>query len=190
MHSFISTNNGFRVEKAIYYLTEKYKKSGKNKKPVILHSIRVGMYLLEFGYKTDVVIAGILHDIIEDSNVSANDIKKEFSSTVASWVKSVSFNQNIKNYVNQYKEMFERTISAGKFPVIIKAADILSNSLYIHLVKDLKKQKELLQKMLYFINATSRFSSEPILKELKARYKEESKRIKKLKKNENICLHS
>lgn len=180
MNIFISPEDGFKIEKAISYLLEKYNKSGKNSKPVILHSLRVGIYLLESGYETNIIITGILHDLIEDSDSSIDDIKNNFSSEIALWVDTVSFKPNIDDPIEQYQEMFKRTISAGRVPIIVKAADMLANSPYIYLVPDLKKQRILLQKILYFINITTPFSSEPVLKELRARYEEENSRLIKL----------
>lgn len=180
MYKSISSEDGYKIEKAVSYLVKKYEESGKNSKPVVLHSLRAGMCLLEFGYETDVIITGILHDLIEDSKVSVNDIKNDFSSEIAVWVEAVSFNTNINDPVKQYKEMFQRTIAAGRTSVIVKAADLLVNSPYIRLVADLGKQRMLLQKILYFINITESFSSEPVIKELKNIYKEENTRLDKL----------
>ena len=180
MYTFISPENSFKIEKAVSYLVKEYNESGKNPKPVILHSLRVGIYLLESGYETDIVITGILHDLIEDSEVSFNDIKNNFSSDIATWVEAVSFKPDINDPIEQYREMFKRTISAGKIPTIVKAADILANSIYIHLVPDLEKQRMLLQKILYFIDIATSLSSEPVLQELKTCYDEENDRLTKL----------
>lgn len=173
MPKFISPEDSLRIEKAIFYLAEKYRESGRNPKPVVLHSIRVGIYLLELGYETDIIITGILHDLPEDSEVSLEDIAKVFSSDMAKWIDAVSFRSDIDDPVEQYREMFERTIAAGRIPVIVKAADLLINSLYIHLVPDLKKQRMLIQKISYFLSKTVPFRSEPVIEELRIRFNDE-----------------
>ncbi|MCX6787125.1 MAG: hypothetical protein NTY93_01200 [Candidatus Kaiserbacteria bacterium] len=180
MHSYISPDDSFKIEKAITFLVENYKKTGKNPKPVVLHSLRVGMYLLERGYETDAIIIGVLHDLLEDSEVSLEDIKRDFSPEIATWVDSVSFKPDIADPVEQYQEMFNRTISAGRIPVIVKAADMLANSLYIHLVPDLGKQRMLLKKMSDFIKMAEGYSSEPVIKELEARCEKENARLTNL----------
>lgn len=180
MHSYISPEDSFKIEKAITFLVENYKKTGKNTKPVILHSLRVGMYLLERGYETDAIIVGVLHDLLEDSEISQDDIKRDFSSEIATWVDSVSFNPNIADPIEQYQEMFNRTISAGRISVIVKATDMLANSLYIHLVPDLRKQRMLLKKMSDFIKMAEGYSSESVIKELATRYEEENARLSNL----------
>ncbi len=184
MHTFISPEESFKVEKAISYLVEKYKESGKNPKPVILHSLRLGVYLLEHGYETDIIIVGILHDLVEDSDVSVGDIKNDFSEKIGNWVEAVSFQSDIIDPVERYKEMFKRTVSMGRETIVVKAADILVNSIYIHLVSDLKKQRMLIEKILYFINMTEQFSSELVIGELKDRYDEENERLIKLEKGQ------
>jgi (p)ppGpp synthase/HD superfamily hydrolase len=182
MYKFISPEDSFKIEKAISFLVEQYNKSGKNPKPVILHSIRVGMDLLDLGYGVDVIITGILHDLVEDTDVSIDDIKNNFSIEIAHYVDAVSFKSNIPDPVEQYKEMFNRTVSVGKVPVVVKSADIFANSFYIHLVPDLLKQRLLIQKMFYFISITESFHSEPALMRLKDKYKEENDRLSKLEK--------
>jgi len=74
------------VEKAIVYLVQSFTTSGHNPKPVVLHSIRTGLYLYHQNYSQNVIVAAILHDLIEDTNVKSQDIEKEFGSEVAQLV--------------------------------------------------------------------------------------------------------
>lgn len=55
-------------------------------KPMIIHPISVGMLLEEYGYDDVIVAAGYLHDVVEDTKVTIEDIKREFGSKVASLV--------------------------------------------------------------------------------------------------------
>ena len=59
-------------------------------KPMIIHPISVGMLLEEYGYDDTVVAAGYLHDVVEDTNYTIEDIKKEFGEEVASLVMGAS----------------------------------------------------------------------------------------------------
>jgi len=54
------------IDEAIVFLVGKYDESGTNEKPVIFHSIKVGLYLYTESYSTNMVIAGLLHDLLED----------------------------------------------------------------------------------------------------------------------------
>ncbi|NMD70386.1 bifunctional (p)ppGpp synthetase/guanosine-3',5'-bis(diphosphate) 3'-pyrophosphohydrolase [Bacillus sp. DNRA2] len=58
--------------------------------PYITHPIAVGMILLKAGYGDEVVAAGILHDTIEDTNVSVDEIEAEFGKTIAEIVMGCS----------------------------------------------------------------------------------------------------
>lgn len=181
MERFISSDDGFRIEHAVNYLVSEYGKSGRNPKPVLLHSLRIGMYLLELGYDTNIIIVGILHDLVEDSDVTINDIKREFGADIANWVGAVSYMSKIKDPVKQYREMFVRTVAAGKISVVVKAADLHINSLYIRLVPDTKKQRLLLGKIEYFLAIARAFKREPVMQMLNDRYRAESSRIEKIK---------
>jgi guanosine-3',5'-bis(diphosphate) 3'-pyrophosphohydrolase len=179
MNKHISPQKSFEVEKSISFLIEKYNQSGKNTKPVILHSIRVGMVLIEFDYDIDVIVAGILHDLLEDTDVSFQEIEKNFSLEIARIVGAVSYNPKIEDPVTRYKEMFERIVAEGQKAIVIKAADMIINIPYIRLVPDSKNQKKLLNKALYFIKLNSSFSSTPIFKKLQETYNEECERLSK-----------
>ena len=59
-------------------------------KPMIIHPISVGMLLEEYGYDEPVVAAGYLHDVVEDTKYTIEDIKREFGNEVANLVMSAS----------------------------------------------------------------------------------------------------
>lgn len=179
MERFISPGDSFVVERAIHYLVSEYAKSGRNPKPVVLHSIRLSLHLLELGYDTNVIVTGLLHDLIEDSDVTLQDIREKFGTDIAKWVEAVSFNPDIEDPVRQYQEMFARTVAAGKVPVVVKAADLHANSLYIKLVPEVEKQRILMEKIRYFLDIATAFQNEPIIQRLKQRYEEERNRLEK-----------
>lgn len=59
---------------------------GHNPKPVIFHSVQVGVHLYNHDYESDIVIAGILHDVVEDSETTVAEIEERFGSRVAQLV--------------------------------------------------------------------------------------------------------
>jgi len=115
------------IEKAIKFLVASIERSGHNPKPVILHSIRVGLYLDRQGYNKNVVIAGILHDLLEDSETTIEEIREEFGDKIANLVLVNSFDKTIKEKKKRYYESFARCLEAGKDALVIKAADVLDN---------------------------------------------------------------
>ena len=59
-------------------------------KPMVIHPISVGGLLEEYGYDDLVVAAGYLHDVVEDTKYTIDDIETEFGKEVASLVMSAS----------------------------------------------------------------------------------------------------
>ena len=169
----ISPKDSFAIEGAISYLVNNYNESGHNPKPVILHSLRIANMLMEMGYDKKIIIGAVLHDIIEDTNVTAEQLKEDFGREILDLVKVVSYDELISDPVEQYKDMYERVLVYGKGAVVLKSVDIAVNSLYIDLVPDPDKRRQLVEKGTYFLDFTEAFSSEPAWQLLKTRNLEE-----------------
>ncbi len=73
---------------------EGQKRKGKNPAPYICHPVFVGMELLRLGYDEDTVIAGILHDTLEDTHLGKDRIKKEFGERVLNLIEAVTEPKN------------------------------------------------------------------------------------------------
>ena len=58
--------------------------------PYITHPFMVAMTLSQAGYPEDVVVAGVLHDTIEDTDLTLDDIKSRFGKRVADIVQGCS----------------------------------------------------------------------------------------------------
>ncbi len=58
--------------------------------PYITHPVAVGMILMKEGYEDFVVAAGILHDTVEDTDLTLDDIKRGFGEKIAEIVKGCS----------------------------------------------------------------------------------------------------
>lgn len=146
-----SPEDNVQIEKAIKFLVERISHHGKNPKPVILHSIRVAFSLDVLGYGRDVVIAALLHDIIEDSETTAEEIKELFGKKISKLVVSCTFDKTIDDETEMYKKNFEKAAKTSKEALAIRAADLLDNSNYYHLVKDKQLYRRLLNKLDFFL---------------------------------------
>jgi hypothetical protein len=161
------------VEKAIIYLVQSFVGTGRNPKPVILHSIRMGVYLYKNNYHQNVVVAAILHDLLEDTDTKVEDIEKEFGKEVGNLVSANTFNVSIINKYERDIEMLNRCKDAGKWSLLIKAIDILDNSDYFILSKDEEQSHRLLRKMDLFLEmSTGELGKEPVWNLLRQRYEE------------------
>ncbi len=121
---------GFECEKAIRFLNRHMLNDGW-KKPVLFHSMRVGGHLFERGYGRTIVIAGFLHDVLEDgADISEKVISAEFGDDVVRIVKANSKDESIKDKQKRKEDVINRCIEAGEEASIVKAEDILDNFFY------------------------------------------------------------
>jgi (p)ppGpp synthase/HD superfamily hydrolase len=114
------------------------KRKGSNI-PYIIHPVEVAVILIENGAEDDLITSGLLHDTLEDTNVTLSFIKNNFGDKVAELVKSASEPDKIDLEVkltideekNSWKARKTHTINyLSKAPFEVKlltCADKLSN---------------------------------------------------------------
>lgn len=80
------------IKKAIRYAIEAHKNQSRKGTvfPYVEHPIHVGMLLLKANQREEVVVAGILHDTVEDTEVTEKDLLREFGEEVMLLVRSAS----------------------------------------------------------------------------------------------------
>ncbi len=118
------------MEKAVVFLVRAIATSRNNPKPVILHSILVGLSLAKLDYPTHIIQAGFLHDVIEDSEAGIENIREKFGDKVAAIVSACTYNHSIQNKVEQYKDAMSRAATTGKDALVVMAADLIQNEPY------------------------------------------------------------
>ena len=80
-----------RIRKAVEFATKAHEgQKRKSGEPYIVHPKAVMETLIEWGMDEDTVIAGVLHDTVEDTEVTLDDVKKEFGESVAFLVDGVT----------------------------------------------------------------------------------------------------
>lgn len=102
-------------DKAIKFAIEAHKGQKRKvepDKPMVFHPINVGHILKEYGFDENVVAAGFLHDVVEDTNYTFDDIKKEFGEDICSLVygasepdKSLSWEERKKHTIESIKDL-------------------------------------------------------------------------------------
>lgn len=168
------------IERAIQYLVHSFESSGDNPKPVILHSTRVGMSLYDREYEKRIVVSGFLHDLLEDTDVTSDEIRSRFGKDVATIVEATSFDEDIDDYLERHYDIYKRCFELGRSAVVIKAADILDNSDYYGLGDSEELQKNQIEKMEYFIdNSEPYIGEEDIYQELNTKLPIVKERVKK-----------
>jgi guanosine-3',5'-bis(diphosphate) 3'-pyrophosphohydrolase len=118
-------------EKAVRMLAEHMPVSEEgSRKPVLFHDIRVGVYLYENNYSRDIILAGVLHDALEFSDITEEIIKNEFGENVLKIVKACTKDRSIENSDARIDELVKRCAECGKDALIVKAADTLDSFKY------------------------------------------------------------
>jgi len=166
-------------EKAIILLVDCVKEYCNNDKPLILHSLRVGFKLWEFEQPNEIIIAGFLHDLLEDTNCKIEKIKEKFGDRIAKLVLACTL-LNIKNDEERWLMFLGQIKKAGKEVIIIKIADAYDNLSFVVLIKDRDYLKKILWKHKMIIEKLG-----PEVKDAKI-FKEYSENYKKIIKQYGI----
>lgn len=118
-------------EKAIKFVIQAFSGKKRMKEDIDLsfHSISVGFILKNNGCDTEIVITGLLHDIIEDTDYSYNDLKELFGKKIADNVLIVSENKGITNWKERKKIYIEKIAIQNSEIVLVELADKLHNLL-------------------------------------------------------------
>uniref|UniRef100_A0A7V3J9V7 HD domain-containing protein n=1 Tax=candidate division CPR3 bacterium TaxID=2268181 RepID=A0A7V3J9V7_UNCC3 len=139
------------IEHAIIFMIQKIQECCYNEKPLILHSIRVGLRLMELNETKNVVIAGFLHDLLEDTDCKLEEIKSSFGEEVATLIAACTFDRNIKDYKERWQKLITNLKQAGQDALLIKLVDQMENLPYYILISDEKKKQEIMWKHKFFI---------------------------------------
>lgn len=100
--------------------------------PYFNHCSAVGNILASWGLDKNTIIAGLLHDTVEDTDISLDNISEEFNQEIADLIEGVTKLSGIKFYSRQHKQaenFMKMFLSVAKDirVIIIKFADRLHN---------------------------------------------------------------
>ena len=116
-------------DRALVCATAAHAQTGQRRKftgePYIVHPIDVAMILSRFGITDeDTLVAALLHDVVEDTDTTLDDVKEAFGARVAQLVDQVSNKPG-----EDFTDRLARLGSADWQAQAIKCADITSNCL-------------------------------------------------------------
>jgi GTP pyrophosphokinase len=117
----------------------------------VTHPLAAAYKLAEMGLHLNVVAAGLLHDVVEDTGITLEDVENEFGADVASLVDSVTKlkkvkYQGVERYIENLRKMFLAMASDVRV-VFIKFADRLHNMQTLY-AQSKEKQKRTAKEVL------------------------------------------
>lgn len=143
--------------------------------PYILHPLNVARTLIEAECEDPVVVAGVLHDVIEDTAVTYGEIREKFGTLVADLVASVSEPDKLASWEARKEHTLAILRTAGEDTLLVSVADKLDNirsvreDLAIHGEKAWKRFKRGRDKQQWYYESlaeifNARFEAEPGLR--------------------------
>ena len=121
------------IDRAVEYAAAKHEyQKRKDGSPYIIHPLAVAQIVAEMGLDTDAILGALLHDCIEDTDASFDDIAKKFGKTTAELVEGVTkltranFSSSEQEQMENLRKMF-MAMSRDIRVVLIKIADRLHN---------------------------------------------------------------
>ncbi len=104
--------------------------------PFILHPIEVAALLYETGAPDEVIAAGVLHDTLEKTDATADELAAAFGPAITALVCAVSDDERITTYVQRKARLRDQVALAGTDAAMVFAADKLSKVRELRRVPD------------------------------------------------------
>lgn len=115
------------MDKALEFASERHKNQldDQGRPYFFAHIVQVYSILIDVSDDTEVLCAGLLHDILEDTNTSYEELRRLFTPNIAEIVKMVTHSEDRKDFpdlksTEEYNILFHKA-------VLVKFADRLSN---------------------------------------------------------------
>lgn len=177
------------VQKAFDFANEAHKNVRRRSgEPYMLHPIAVAKIVISdigLGYKS--IVAALLHDVVEDTEYTTEDIRSLFGDKIASLVDGLTKIKTVLDKEHKDHAMLTESVQAENFKrilltlnddvrvVLIKLADRLHNCRTIEFMPEHKREKILSETMFIFIPLAHRLGLYSIKSEMEniwLRYKE------------------
>ena len=115
---------------AMYFATSKHSTQNRKDKitPYISHPLSVALLLSTVTNDEDVIVAGILHDVLEESEATKHELSEIFGSTVADIVDKCSEQDKTLSWSARKEEGLRKIKSMNYNAALVKTADILHNT--------------------------------------------------------------
>ncbi|MBR3678994.1 MAG: bifunctional (p)ppGpp synthetase/guanosine-3',5'-bis(diphosphate) 3'-pyrophosphohydrolase [Oscillospiraceae bacterium] len=142
--------------------------------PYINHPVSVAYILLDLGMDTDTLCAALLHDVVEDTDATLEDVKKRFGADVAALVDGVTKLEKIPAFTNEQQQAENvmkilLAMSQDIRVMIIKLCDRLHNMRTLQYRPTHKQRKTSLETMNIYAPIAHRLGILSVQEELEDR---------------------
>ena len=126
------------TQAAIEFASERHagQRRRADEAPLVLHPIEAGSILERSGYPDHVIAAGVLHDVLEDTEAKRSELEEQFGPEIAELVATVSDDPSISDTEAQKDDVRERVRCAGAYAQAVYAADKISKVRELRLMMD------------------------------------------------------
>src|SRR3989454_460706 len=137
----------------------------------VSHSVAVATILAEQQMDTTTIAAALLHDVVEDSNVSVEDIRRDFGPEVAGLVdgltklSTLTFRSSAEEQAENYRKLLVSVAKDARV-IIIKLADRLHNMRTLEHLDDEKQRRIALETREIYAPLAHRFGMAGVKAEL------------------------
>jgi len=108
-------------------------------KPAIPHLKNVAKYLFEKEFSDEVVLAGLFHDMLEWSSVTAEELENKFGSKVVSLISANTKDRSIEDKIKRRQSQIDNCLKIGDEVLAVKIADNLDSFNYYSKIENEKE---------------------------------------------------
>jgi guanosine-3',5'-bis(diphosphate) 3'-pyrophosphohydrolase len=156
-----------RFEHAVRLLSRYMPDDPSRRKPIVMHALRVGMFLYEKDYSEHVVLAGFMHDIVEWTDCPPELVSKTFGQRVLDIVQANTKDRSIEDPVERRADYVKRCAELGEDALIVKAADALDSYRFYKSVGDVSESERSMSIAKLVLEIKTDEMKDPIFDELK-----------------------
>lgn len=161
-----------QIEHAYQVAAEAHKEQKrKSGEPYITHPVAAACILVELGMDTPCVVAGLLHDVVEDTDITLEEITKMFGKEIANLINGVTklgkvpFSSREEQQAENIRKMLI-AMSEDIRVIIIKLADRLHNMRTIEYMTPQKQRDKALENMEVYAPIADRLGIRAVKEEL------------------------